>query len=178
MLLSCIQTLHLPVIVVSCMLWHLASAGASWSGGVGICLTCSVFHRRGYGATTHKEGEAEDEFGFVTMVSGIVASLPCDVIELLVVVALQNPEASDWHTQLLLSAGEAAHAAILCGVRRLGEGDALLRPGAQGVATVLGFDGSYSKLCNLQPLPQRLAPAGRPLRSRQRFTVWANLQTC
>lgn len=24
--------------------------------------------KRGYGATTHKEGEADDEFGFVTMV--------------------------------------------------------------------------------------------------------------
>ena len=60
------------------------------------------------------------------------------------VVALQNPEASDWHTQLLLSAGEAAHAAILCSVCRLGEGDALLRPAAQGVATFLGSDGSYS----------------------------------
>jgi hypothetical protein len=38
------------------------AASFSWNGLHPVC-------RRGYGATTHKEGEADDEFGFVTMVS-------------------------------------------------------------------------------------------------------------
>ena len=169
-----------PVTVVSCMLWHVASAGASWPWGVGRCLTFSAFHRRGYGATTHKEGEAEDEFGFVTMVSGTAANLSDFVTpsEPSVVAALWKLEPSTGaHSCCCLQ--EKRHtlrsfAAYADWAKAMHFSD----PPPKVWQHFWDLIAATSKLCNLRPLPQRLAPAGRPLRFRQCLTVRANLQTC